>query len=130
VANVVHVPGPGAMSSGMAFKPFFFSSMIATDLPQTRTRNYACFSALADEDQILNLPPAITVTGVPKSETLTAPGTTLASSYEQQGPRKVHETVHLAISHPDAVCTPADYTASRAKLSAMLSALRAQILYR
>ncbi len=129
-ANLANFPGPGALPAGMGFKPFTFTGAIAGNLPASRMRPYACASLTAEENTTIVLPPGIQILSLPKSGKYTAPDMMLTIDYENAGHGTIHEALKLTIEHPRAVCTADYYNRSRADFTRMVSALRAQILYK
>jgi hypothetical protein len=124
------VPGPGALRLSLAYKPFYFSRLLAGDLPQSRTRSYACPSASAEEIVTVELPKGTLIDAVPMPTKLKADDATLTIDYERLAPDKVRETARLTIEHAEAVCSAEAYNRSRGDLAKMLSAFERQVLYR
>jgi hypothetical protein len=128
--SFMSVPGPGALRLSLAYKPFYFSRLLAGDLPQSRTRSYACPSATAEEIVTVELPKGTLIDAVPTPTSLKADDATLTIEYERLAPDKLRETARLTIEHAEAVCSAEAYNRSRGDLAKMLSAFERQVLYR
>jgi len=126
----MNIPGPGALRLSLAYKPYYFSVLLAGDLPQSRTRSYACPSTSAEAIVTVELPKGTAIDAVPAPTNLTAEGTTLAIDYQRLAPNKVRETTRLTIEHAEAVCSAQTYNHARAGLAKMLAAFERQVLYR
>lgn len=127
---VANFPGPGAISALMGFKPFSFTSLIGSDLPDTRTRDYVCVSGTYEEIATIKFPDGVTVTSLPTGRTLKTEGVELRSSYSQLAPGTVKTQTNLVLNRPGPVCRADGWSRVRPALSEMINALRAQILYR
>jgi hypothetical protein len=130
VPNFISVPGPGALRLSLAYKPFFFTALLAGDLPQSRTRSYACPSTTAEEVVTVELPKGTLVDAMPAPTSLKADDATLTIDYERLGPNKLRETARLTVQHAESVCSAEAYNRARGDLAKMLSAFERQVLYR
>jgi hypothetical protein len=130
MANFTNFPGPGALPAGMAYKPFTFTALLAGAFPPSRTRSYSCVSLTAEENTTIQLPPSVAILSMPKSGVYKAAEMTLTMDYQSLGHGTIHEHTKIVIDHPQAVCSADYYNRSRADLTKMVSALRAQILYK
>jgi len=130
MANAISLPGPGALPAGFAYKPFYFTTLIAGNDPPSRMRAYVCFSVSAEEDTTIVLPPGVKILSLPKSGEYNADEMKLKIGFDDLGHGTIHETVKLLIDHPQAVCSADYYNRARADTAKMVSALKAQILYK
>jgi hypothetical protein len=128
IDNAVNLPGPGAIAVGLAMSPFNLGSLMAPDLPPQRTRPYVCLSGTMEEDIQMKLPEDFRINALPRSQTVQAGDISLTASYDEKG-SLLHEDLRIRAAHPGATCNAGDYAALRPELVAMLSALRAQIVY-
>ncbi len=122
--------GPGAFGTGIGYRPFSFTSMLAGTFPPSRTRAYFCPSVTMDENETIVLPPGVDVPSLPKDGNFERPGLKLTISYDKPAPNTVHGHAFMRIDHPQPVCAADDYNRMRKDLDPMIAALRAQIVYR
>ena len=130
VANFASIPGPGALRLSMAYKPFYFSAMLAGDLRHSRTRNFACASATAEETVTVELPAGLKLDAIPAPTEFEAWGVSLSIGYERLAANTIQQTVHVTMDRPEAVCSADSYNRFRSDLERMVGALNRQILYR
>jgi hypothetical protein len=130
LGHAANIPGPGAVSPLMGYKPFSFTALIGSEMPLKRDSDYVCPSGVYEDSVTLTLPPGVTLTALPPSKTFTTDGAELRADYQQLKPDTVRAQVHLNLNRPGPVCRAADYAKVRPELSNMIDALLAQILYR
>lgn len=130
LVSAANFPGPGAILAGHGYRPFYITALVAGDLPSSRMRAYSCISISMDETQTISLPDDITIMSIPKDADFDESGIKLQMNYTQMGKNQVRERLVVHIDHPDAVCTADYYNRIRKPLASMVSALRAQILYK
>jgi transglutaminase-like putative cysteine protease len=130
VSDAASFPGPGALAPWIGYKPFYITEYLAGSLPSSRSLPYACPSITASEDVTIDLPASVTITSLPRSGTMTAPGVTLDISTSKLSGNIVHQTTTLRIDHPGAVCTADYYNSVHDSLKKMVAALKEQILYK
>jgi transglutaminase-like putative cysteine protease len=124
------VPGPGALTAGLVFKPFSFTQLLAGSLPASRASNYICLSLTAQENTRITFPEGYKLLSIPDPQTLTAEGIRLHTDFDRTDARTVNETVILTIEHQQATCTPEYYENAHSALVKMANTLRQQIIYR
>jgi len=129
VSDVANFPGPGALEPWIGYKPFAITEYLAGSLPPSRSLPYACPSIAASEDVTIDLPSSVTITSLPRSATMSAPGVSLQISTEKLGGNSVRQVTSLRIDHPSAVCTADYYNSVHDSLKKMVAALKEQILY-
>jgi hypothetical protein len=129
MGHLANMPGPGALPAVLHYKPFSFGDLAGQNLPSRRQDDYACASGTYIEDVTATLPGAAAITAMPPSKTLTAQGAVLELRYENPKPNIVKQVVTLKLDR-EPVCRAQDYAALRPGLSAMMSALFAQTLYK
>ncbi len=130
VNDAANFPGPGALTPGTAYKPFFFTYLIGGDLPPSRSRSWICPSLTAEETETLELPRGVKIVSLPKSANFKAQEISLEVGYETLSPSTVRQTTRLVMDHPAPVCSAAYYNSVRGELAKMIAALRKQIVYR
>jgi transglutaminase-like putative cysteine protease len=130
MTSIVNFPGPGALPPRLGYSPLTFTTLIAGELPPTRSTAYSCASLEASESTSIELPPGVTIIALPKSATMQTAGVKLVLNFTQSGTNKVLEAIDLRIEHPAQFCTPEYYAQVRGDLAKMASALNAQIVYR
>jgi transglutaminase-like putative cysteine protease len=128
--NLITMPGPGALPAGVAYKPFYFTSFVAGENPPSRMRAFYCPSVQAEEDTTIVLPPGVKILSLPKSGQYNADEMKMSIGFDDAGHGTIHETVKLTIAHPQAVCSADYYNRARGDIAKMVSALKAQILYK
>ncbi len=130
ISAAANFPGPGAISTGVGYRPFTFTAMLAGEFPPSRIRAYFCPSITMEENDTLVLPDDVHITALPKGGNFDAAGLKLTVSYDTPAPGAVHARAFLRIEHPAPVCTADYYNSMRKELASMVGALRAQILYK
>lgn len=129
VANAANMPGPAAISSDIGFQPFFPVGIIAGDMPTERKLPYTCASLSAQNDLSIAFPAGTRLISVPANAALSAEGVSLVLQYQRIGTSGLRVLTKLRSDHPAETCDPAYYARVRPRLAAMVSALKAQIIY-
>jgi transglutaminase-like putative cysteine protease len=130
VANYASLPGPGAFPARLGFSPMSFAGVIGSDLPEQRTRPYACGNVSADEDVTMSLPKSVEIVSMPKPIDIEAGGIHLRSNTELLAGNRLYRHTDIRASHASETCDAAEYNAARGTLMNMLSGLKAQSLYK
>jgi len=130
IPNYVNLPGPGALPVQLGFTPLSFASVIGSDLPERRTRPYACGSMTGDTDVTMNLPKNLEIVALPKPIDSNAGGIALRSSDEILSGNRFHQHTEINVTHASSVCDAAEYNASHDAFASMLVGLKAQVLYK
>ena len=130
VTNYVNLPGPGALPVQLGFSPISFFGLIGSDLPEQRTRPYACNSMNADDDVTMTMPASMEIVSLPKDIDSEADGLHLQSKSEVLPGNKLHRHIVLRAAHDSEICDAAAYNASRQTLMGMMNGLKAQALYK
>lgn len=130
IPNAVAMPGPGALPPDISFKPFYFTSLIAGNLPAARNSDYVCLSLDAEESLKIRLPAGIRLLSIPDSKALDAEGVHLRTDFDRSDPRTLKETFALKIDHPHQSCSADYYARVHAALAKMTQVLREQVIYR
>ena len=128
-AHLANLPGPGALPPALAYKPFSFTQLVGLSMPESRQADYACASGTYREDITATLPASTSVAALPPAKSITTDGAVLQTSYENPVPNIVKQHVLLELNRTP-VCRAADYARIKPSLSAMVSALYAQTLYK
>ncbi|MBW8837301.1 MAG: transglutaminase domain-containing protein, partial [Burkholderia sp.] len=128
-AHLANLPGPGALPAALAYKPFSFSQLVGLSMPESRQADYACASGTYREDITATLPASTSVAALPPAKSIATDGAMLQTSYENPSPNIVKHHVLLKLDRTP-VCRAADYARIKPSLSAMVSALFAQTLYK
>jgi len=128
--NAVTFPGPGALPFSLGFKPFYFTELVAGNLPAKRNSNYVCLSLSAQEDTTIKIPEGVKLIAIPDHAVLKADGILLTTDYDRSSPQVLHETVVLKLDHPEEFCTPEYYASVHDAIQKMANLLHRQIIYR
>ena len=128
--NAIAVPGPGALPFSLSIKPFYFTELMAGNLPPSRNSDYVCWSLSAEDSTKITLPAGVRILSLPDSQVVKAEDVRLQVDYERPDPRTIAQTVRMSIDHPQESCTPAYYARVHATLAKIISLLHRQIIYR
>jgi len=130
VGHAANIAGPGAISVlSLGFHPISFPSLIGTNLPVRRTRDYVCAAGLYRDTSTITLPGHASISTLPPSQVITAQGIRLAVTYEKVSPQTVRAQTELRMDPAGPVCPASGYDQIRPQLSRMIGALLAQVIY-
>lgn len=129
VANAANMPGPAAISSDIGFQPFYPAATIGGDMSAERRLPYSCASLSAQNDLSIAFPAGTRFISIPGNASLSTEGVSLVLQYQRVGAFGLRVLTKLRSDHPAETCDPAYYARVRPKLAAMVSALKAQIVY-
>ncbi len=128
--NAIAFPGPGALPFSLSIKPFYFTELMAGNLPASRNSDYVCLSLSAEDSTKITLPAGVRILSLPDSQVIKAEDIRLQADYERTDARTITQTVRMNIDHPQESCTPAYYARVHATLAKITNLLHQQIVYR
>ena len=130
IPNAIALPGPGALPYSLAFRPYYFTELVAGNLPASRNGDYFCLSLSAEEQIKVTLPPGVRLISIPDSQVIKAEDVRLQTDFDRTDARTLTVRFNLKIDHPQESCTPEYYARVHAALAKMANLLRQQVIYR
>lgn len=128
--NAIAFPGPGALPSWLSFRPFYFTGLMAGNLPPSRNSNYVCWSLLAEDSTTITLPAGVHILSLPDSQIVTADDIRVQTDYDRTDPRTITQSIRMSLDHPQGSCTPAYYAKVHDTMKKITNLLHQQIVYR
>jgi len=130
IPNAIAFPGPGALPYSLSFRPFYFTELVAGNLPASRNTDYVCLSLSAVEQLKVTLPPGVRLISIPDPQSIKADGVRLQTDFDRTDARTLAMKFTVKIDHPEESCTPEYYARVHAALAKMTNLLRQQVIYR
>ena len=125
--NLVNLPGPVGVTALSSLAGGISQNIYAFVTEKDRTQGFVCISGETQERSRFEFPAGVSVLAMPKPVTVRQAGVDYSASYVKEGNTVVIER-RFKFDHPQAVCTPEDFSTLKPALEAMVRDLQSQII--